>query len=333
MKGLVWSAACSAAMFVGCASVAGAADIDSLVPKAPVATNGPPSPATCTSIPDFFLTACQLSWYGVRFYGTIDAGFGHQTHGAPFDPNFVTGASYFLQKMNRTPMWGLAPNGLSQSNIGVQIKEPLSPGWSFVAQLEAGFDPYSLHLANSAESVFANAGVPVNQQTTNGDASRAGQFYNSVGFLGISSDSFATLTAFRQNSLTLDGVLAYDPMAGSYAFSPIGFSGTVAGGGDTENSRYSTAVKYRVAIGDFRVAALWQFGGYGLNNGSNGAFGAELGGDFRVGLGTLSLDAIGNYNKDAVNLTLSGPLPMLQACRSERCCRRRSPPHCQTIPT
>jgi predicted porin len=306
MKGLVWSAACSAAMFVGCASVAGAADIDSLVPKAPVATNGPPSPATCTSIPDFFLTACQLSWYGVRFYGTIDAGFGHQTHGAPFDPNFVTGASYFLQKMNRTPMWGLAPNGLSQSNIGVQIKEPLSPGWSFVAQLEAGFDPYSLHLANSAESVFANAGVPVNQQTTNGDASRAGQFYNSVGFLGISSDSFGTLTAFRQNSLTLDGVLAYDPMAGSYAFSPIGFSGTVAGGGDTENSRYSTAVKYRVAIGDFRVAALWQFGGYGLNNGSNGAFGAELGGDFRVGLGTLSLDAIGNYNKDAVNLTLSG---------------------------
>jgi hypothetical protein len=118
MKGLVWSAACSAALFLGCASVAGAADIDSLVTKAPVATKAPPPPATCTSIPDFFLTACQLSWYGVRFYGTIDVGFGYQTHGAPFDPNFVTGASYFLQKMNRTPMWGLAPNGLSPSNVG-----------------------------------------------------------------------------------------------------------------------------------------------------------------------------------------------------------------------
>jgi predicted porin len=34
--------------------------------------------------------------------------------------------------------------------------------------------------------------------------------------------------------------------------------------------------------------------------------GAQIGGDIRVGLGTLSLDAIGNYNKDAVNLTLSG---------------------------
>jgi predicted porin len=215
MKGLVVSAACAAAMFLGCASVADAADIDSLVTKAPMATKAPPP---CTGIPDFFLTACQLSWYGVRFYGTIDVGFGYQTHGAPFDPNFVTEASYFLQKMNRTPMWGLAPNGLSQSNIGVQIKEPLSPGWSFVAQLEAGFDPYSLHFANSTGSVFANAGMSVNQQTTNGDASRAGQFYNSLGFLGISSDSFGTLTVFRQNALTTDGVLAYDPMAGSYAF-------------------------------------------------------------------------------------------------------------------
>ena len=118
MKLHLLSAACSAAMFLGCASVADAADIDTLVTKAPVV---PPPPATCGSIQDFFLTACQLSWYGVRFYGTIDVGFGYQTHGAPFDGNFVTGASYFLQKMNRTAMWGLAPNGLSQSNIGIQI--------------------------------------------------------------------------------------------------------------------------------------------------------------------------------------------------------------------
>lgn len=265
-----------------------------------------PAPAVCAGFQDFFFTNCQLAWYGVRFYGTIDVGYGYQTHGAPFDPNFVTGASYFLQKMNRTPMWGIAPNGLGQSNVGVQIREPLGPGWSFVAQLEAGFDPYSLRLANSTASVFANAGVPVSQQTTNGDASRAGQFYNSVGFLGASSDVFGTLTVFRQNALTTDGVLAYDPMGGAYAFSPIGFSGTVAGGGDTENSRYSTAVKYRVAVGALRAAALWQFGGYNLNNGSNGAWGAQIGGDFRLGAGTLSLDAIAGYNKDAVNLTLNG---------------------------
>ena len=256
------------------------------------AASSPSTPAACRGLQDFFLTDCLLAWHGVRFYGTIDAGYGYQTHGAPFSPYFVTGASYFLQKMNRSPMWGIAPNGMGQSNVGVQIKEPIGSGLSFVAQLEAGFDPYSLRFANSTQSVFENAGIPVNQQNTNGDASRAGQFYNSLGFVGISSDVYGTLTVFRQNSLTTDGVLAYDPMGGAYAFSPIGFSGTVAGGGDTENSRYSTAAKYRVTLGGFRAAALWQFGGYDLNNGSNGAWGAQLGADLHPGRGTLSFDAI-----------------------------------------
>lgn len=305
MRGLAWSAACAATVFVGCAGVAEAADIGTMPTKAPAVTQAPP--ATCTSIQDFFLTACQLSWYGVRFYGTIDVGFGYQTHGAPFSPFFVTGASYFLQKMNRSPMWGLAPSGLSQSNVGVQIKEPLAPGWSFIAQLESGFDPYSLEFANSPHSEFKNINVPVNQQNTNGDSSRGGQFYNSLGFVGVSSDTYGTLTFFRQNALTSDGVLAYDPMGGSYAFSPIGFSGTVAGGGDTQNAKYSTSAKYRVNIGDFRLAALWQFGGYDLNNGSKGAFEGQLGGDIRnLGPGTLSVDAIVGYNKDAVNLGLAG---------------------------
>ena len=278
--------------------------------KAPLVTKAPPvpaGPATCGSIPEFFLTNCQLSWYGVRFYGAVDVGGGYQTHGAPFDGNFVTGASYFLQKMNRTAMWGLAPNGLSQSNIGVQIKEPLGQGWSFVAQLEAGFDPYSLRFANSPGSEATNVGVPVALQTTNGDSSRAGQFYNSLGFVGVSSDTFGTLTVFRQNALTLDGVLAYDPMGGAYAFSPIGFSGTVAGGGDTENAKFSTSVKYRINVGDLRAAALWQFGGYELNNGSKGAWEGQLGGDVRnLGPGTLSLDVIFDHERDAVNLSLSG---------------------------
>jgi hypothetical protein len=60
------------------------------------------------------------------------------------------------------------------------------------------------------------------------------------------------------------------------------------------------------AIPKIQGTAPRRFGGYELNNGSNGAFGAQLGGDFRIGIGTISLDAIGNYNRDAVNLTLSG---------------------------
>jgi hypothetical protein len=159
---------------------------------APILTKAPPVaavPVTCGSAYDFFFTSCPLTWYGVTFYGTIDVGGGYQTHGAPFNPDIQSGASYLIQKMNRVAMWGLAPNALSQSNIGVKGNEPFAPGWSFVFQLEAGFDPYSLRLANSPGSMASNIGVPLPSQSTNADSSRAGQFYNSVGYLGVRSDT------------------------------------------------------------------------------------------------------------------------------------------------
>jgi predicted porin len=66
-------------------------------------------------------------------------------------------------------------------------------------------------------------------------------------------------------------------------------------------------LKYRIDIGQFRVAALWQFGGYELNNGSTGAYQLQLGGDVRnLAGGTLSLDAIGGYVRNAVSITLAG---------------------------
>jgi len=90
-------------------------------------------------------------------------GGGYQTHGAPYDRN-VSKESSFIGKMNRSAIWTLSPNGLSQSALGVQIKEPLDLGWSFLAQLDAGFDPYSLRFANGPGSDFFNGGVPVNHQ-------------------------------------------------------------------------------------------------------------------------------------------------------------------------
>jgi predicted porin len=148
--------------------------------------------------------------------------------------------------------------------------------------------------------------VPLTAQDSFSDSSRAGQFYNSVGYLGVSSP-YGTLTLFRQNSLTLDAVFAYDPMGASYAFSPIGFQGITCGGGNTENCRHSTSLKYRVDIGQFRVAALWQFGGYELNNASTDSYQLQLGGDIpNLAGGTLSLDAIGSFVRDSVSLGLAG---------------------------
>ena len=86
----------------------------------------------------------------------------------------------------------------------------------------------------------------------------------------------------------------------------IGTSNTVAGAGDTEDARYNTSVQYRVNIGAFRFAALYQFGGYDQGNGSNGAFSAQVGGD----LGGFSFDAVGSKVKDAVSLSNFGEYPL-----------------------
>jgi predicted porin len=280
-----------------------AADVD-LVTKAPVT---PPLPATCAGVSQFFLTDCVLSWYGISVYGTIDAGGGYQTHGAPFNGFYPQGASYSIQKMNRQPMWGLAPSALGASNIGIRGAENIGGDWQAIFQLEAGFDPYSLNLSNGSQALFDNKGVPLNQQSVNADSSRGGQFYNSVGFVGVSSPTYGTLTFFRQNSLTLDALAAYDPLALSYAFSQIGFQSVATGAGITETARATTSVKYRYQYGDFRAGVLYQFGGYELDNGANSAVQLQLGGDIqRLGPGTLSIDGIYSYEKDAASFTLGG---------------------------
>ena len=56
-----------------------------------------------------------------------------------------------------------------------------------------------------------------------------------------------------------------------------------AGAGDTEDARWTTAIKYRENIGNFRLAVMGQpvggaDGGYNAYNPNNGAVGAQIGG-------------------------------------------------------
>jgi predicted porin len=64
-------------------------------------------------------------------------------------------------------------------------------------------------------------------------------------------------------------------------------------------------LKYRLSAGQFRAAALWQFGGYAQNNASNGAYQVQLGGDIPVGNGVLAVDAIYSYVRDSVSVALA----------------------------
>jgi predicted porin len=292
----------STAAIALCGAAAHAADL-------PVYTKAPPpplAPTSCTSPEQFIVTDCPLSYYGITVYGTIDVGGGYESHGAPFNSSIITGVEELVQKNSNKPLWLLTPGGLSQSNIGIKGNESITPGLNFIFDLNFGFDPYSMTAANGPNSLLENNGVPLASQSSNADSSRAGQFYNAVGYAGLTSPTYGTLTIGRQNSLELDGVNAYDPMGGSYAFSVIGWQGTAVGGGDTEDARVSTAVKYRADVGDnwFRVGAMAQIGGYEQNNGTQGEYGFQIGKDFDLGAsGKLSFDTIWTYDKGAVKST------------------------------
>jgi predicted porin len=267
------------------------------------------TPSCFASFLDLFLASaeeCPLSWNGITLYGTLDYGAGYQTNGAPFNNVYPNGVEELISKNSNGRRYVLVPNGLGQSYIGVKGNEPIASDWSLVFNLQNGFNPYTLERANGPKSLVQNNTTPLDAQTANGDSSRAGQLLNTIAYAGLSHPTYGTLTAGRQDSLILDGLDDYDPMSAAPAFSVIGTSNTVAGAGDTEDARYNTSVQYRVNIGAFRFAALYQFGGYDQGNGSNGAFSAQVGGD----LGGFSFDAVGSKVKDAVSLSNFGEYPL-----------------------
>src|SRR5882672_216153 len=143
-----------AAAGVSCEVEAWAADI---VPTGASAAASAPKP--CTDGWGFIATDCQLTWQGITVYGAIDAGFGWQSHGAPWDPRSAVGASYLIQKQNNSALWGPAPNALTNSFIGIKGTEPIGGNVSVVFALDAGFDPYSLRFSNGPGSVAANSGI------------------------------------------------------------------------------------------------------------------------------------------------------------------------------
>lgn len=258
-------------------------------------------PASCIGAVEFFTTDCLLSYWGVTFYGVVDLGVGWESHGARLNNGLISGVEELIGKNAQHSMWLATPGGLSQSLVGVKAKEQFAPGWDFVADWSFAFDPYTLSAANGPLSFYQNNGLPLASQSATGDSSRAGQWYNGTAFVGVSNSTYGTLTFGRVNSLTLDGIIGYDPMGASYAFSVIGWSGVGAGVGNTEDARISTGVKYRENIGNFRIGAVYQIGGYTLNNGAQAEIEGGAGADFDLGpYGKLSVDAIYAYDKGAV---------------------------------
>ena len=238
----------------------------------------------------------SLTWHGITFYGTYDIGIAHQTHGAPLSQDWFVGVQYLISKSSNKPITSVAPNGLSQSRLGLKGVETIGPNLDFVFNVETGFDPQSGNLADALAALTHNNGVPLDRQTSAGDSARAGQLINGQAYAGVSSQDLGTLTAGRHNTVLLDNILRYDPISGSYAFSVIGLSGTVAGGGNTENTRLDASAKYFVRLGNFHVSALYQPGktGGSPGNARQGNVGFEYAG--------FSVDGVIAKKDSAINV-------------------------------
>ncbi len=239
------------------------------VAHAEPASAAPPGAAGCASVQEFVATDCSLTWNGITLYGAYDIGLGWVTHGLPENGYNYEGESLVNRNGNRSQFL-IAPNNLQQTGLGIKGKVEFLDDWFGVFNASTGINPQSGQLANMGATNTTNNGLARGSYSETGDGARAGQAFNDELFGGLSSTYFGSLTFGRQRSLGTDAMLAYDPAAGAYSFSYVGYNGTMAGGGDTEDTRWDEALKYRLTYGPVHFGAMYKF-----VDGSGGCYSAS----------------------------------------------------------
>lgn len=283
----------------------------------------------CASGHEFATTDCTLTWHGITLYGAYDVGVGWVSHGLPQNPYNYEGSSLVNRNANNSRFL-IEPNNLQQTGLGIRGKEEFLHGWSVVFNASTGINPQSGQLANAPATAVQNNGLPRSSYSEVVDGARAGQPFNDEFYGGISSTYVGTLTFGRQRALGTDAMLLYDPAGGAYAFSYIGYNGTMAGGGDTDNSRWDDALKYRLTYGPVHFGAMYKFadGSGGCYSASatwtaatctpekphNTAYGFDLGGNY----GKFSADAVYQHYNQAISVLnpLLGPSSPTQPYQS-----------------
>jgi predicted porin len=274
----------------------------------------------CTTGREFATTDCALTWHGITAYGSYDAGVGWVSHGLPENGYNYEGES-LVNRNGYKHRFLIAPNNLQQTGLGVRGKFEFHRGWSAIFNASTGINPQSGLLADASKTDIINNGLPRASYSEAIDGARAGQPFNDEYYAGVASTLLGTLTVGRQRSLGTDAMLLYDPANGSYAFSYIGYNGTMAGGGDTENSRWDSALKYRLAYGPAHFGAMYKFadGSAGCYSASatwtaatctpeqahNNAYGFDLGGS----VSKFSGDIVYQHYNQAISVLnpLQGP--------------------------
>ncbi|MHB8353940.1 MAG: porin [Burkholderiales bacterium] len=230
----------------------------------------------------------------VSLYGIIDMGIANLTSGASSNPSMPAGVPTQIYVTNNggKSVTTMAPNGLSQSVLGFKGSEDIDGDLKAGFILEAGIN------ANTGTITDGISGLSQGnfKTSTGGDSSRAGQLFNQRSLVYLSSRQYGTISFGRQYSTSLDQIVKYDPLSGSYAFSLVGFYGSYGGGGWTEDARLDNSIKYEGKFGGMRVGAMYQFGGIAGSTSANSAGQIALGTD----VGRFSVDGFASFKKDGL---------------------------------
>jgi predicted porin len=245
-----------------------------------------------------------LTWHGITISGAIDLGLQYQPNAAPVSDYYAAGGYNLVQADSLRSITAVTPNNLSQSNITLSGIEPLFGTVSGIFRLQTLFQPNSANLTDGLKSLVLNNGKAAAAQNNGQDSDAAGQAFAGAAYAGLSDPTFGSLTFGWQTTLLSDGVIKYDPNAGSYAFSLIGQSGTARGGGDTEDKRLKNSLKYSVQYSGVHFGAMYQFSdnscgptGLPCKNTANTAYQFQLGGEYAG----VSLDAFYSKIYDAIS--------------------------------
>jgi predicted porin len=209
----------------------------------------------------------------VTLYGTIDAAVANIQKSFNFDANMVAQGNPVLNHGQQSAT-GMFSGGLTPSNWGIKGQEDLGGGAKAFFQLESGFNIGSGALGNAALALSRNTADT--GPAVNADSALNGQLFARGAWVGIGSGELGSIQAGRNTSFLLDDIVQTDPLMGSYAFSPIGYSGVYGGGGYTDDSRVDNSLKYKLSISDFSLGVLYKFGGVAGANGAQGAYQINL---------------------------------------------------------
>jgi GBP family porin len=218
----------------------------------------------------------------ITVYATLDGAVGNLQHSQAQSPNFPFGVTPYsavkTSTANTGSVTGLFNGAVSDSRLGFKGTEDLGDGMKAFFVLETGLNIAS-GTANNGVASLANG-----TNEANGNTSLNGQMFDRQAFAGLSDESLGSIQGGLNYNPIVDVLVKYDPVQYADLFSPIGFSGTIGGGGGiSENTRVANSLKYKNQFGPINVSAMLRLSG--TPNSATGGYAFNVGyedGDFGV---------------------------------------------------